>query len=106
MRWTLSDSLRHTEDSTGATVILSSHVDLVGLHNAQFWYRFNSRRCLGKQPARHAMRVVRSLARALAEPLRQERTETHMRGMLPTYVNTCCADDNTVQSWWQTPGGF
>ena len=34
------------------------------------------------------MRAMRSLARALAEPLRQERVETHMRGMLPTYANT------------------
>ena len=52
------------------------------------------------------MRVVRSLSRALAEPLQQERIETHVRGMLPTYANTYCADDNTVQSWWQTLGGF
>ena len=37
----------------GATVILSSHVDPVDLHGAQFWFNFNSRRCLGKQPARH-----------------------------------------------------
>ena len=37
----------------GATVILSSHVDPVDLHVAQFWYSFNSWRCLGKQPARH-----------------------------------------------------
>ena len=32
------------------------------------------------------MRVVRSLARALAEPLQQERIETHMPGILPTYA--------------------
>ena len=42
------------------TVISSSHVDPVDLHGAQFWYSFNSRRCLGKQLAQHSIRVVRS----------------------------------------------
>ena len=74
----------------GATVILSSHVDPVDLHKAQFWYSFNSWRCLGKQPARHSVRVARALARALAEPLQQERIETHMRGISPTYDNISC----------------
>ena len=90
----------------GATEILSSHVGPVDLHGAHFLYSFNSRTYLGKQLARHSMRVVRSLARALAEPLQQERIETHMRGMLPTNADTTCADHNIFQSWWQTLGGF
>ena len=85
----------------GATVILSSHVDPVDLHGAQFWYSFNSRRCLGKQPARHSVRVARALARALAELLQQERIETHMRGILPTYDSISCTglSANKIQSW-------
>ena len=88
--WTLTNSLRRTENNTGATVILSSHVDPVDLYGAQFWYSFNKRRCLGKQPARHSVRVARALARVLVEALQQGRIEAHVRGILPTYDNISC----------------
>ena len=77
----------------GATVILSSRVDPVDLHGAQYRYSCDSQRCLGKRPAVHSKRVVRSLAQSLMEVLRQEMIETHLRRMLPTYPVGPCEDE-------------
>ena len=91
---TLTNSLRRTEDSTEQRYFYPHMWNPVYLHGAQFCYSFNHRRSLGKQPARHSTRIVRSLARALAEPLQQEKMEVHVRGMLPAYANISGA-----QSW-------
>ena len=45
------------------------------------------------------MRAVRSLARALAEPLQQERIDTHVRGM-PTYLVRDCVTIKFSRGDW------